>query len=47
VLINNKVIIGRHVDIVEENINLIGFKNNDGEYGNGDRERNNCVRTAS
>jgi len=41
------VIIARHVDIVEENINLIGFKNNNGEYGNGDRERNNTVGTAS
>jgi len=47
VLINNKVIIARHVDIVEENVNLIGFKNNDGEYGNEDRERNNTVGTAS
>jgi len=43
VLINNEVIIAKHVDIVEENINLIGFKNNDGEYENGDRERNNSV----
>jgi len=45
VLINNKVIIARHVDIVEENVNLIGFKNNDGEYG--DRERNNTVGATS
>jgi len=47
VLINNKVTIARHVDIVEENVNLIGFNNNDGEYGNRDRERNNTVGTAS
>jgi len=46
VLINNKVIIARHVDVVEQNVNLIGFKNNDEEYGNGDRERNNTVGTA-
>jgi len=41
------VIIARHIDIVEENVNLIGFKNDDGEYGDGDRERNNTVETAS
>jgi len=39
------VIIARHVNIVEENVNLIGLNNN--EYGNGDRERNNTVGTAS
>ena len=27
-LVNNKVIIARHVDIVEENINLVGFNEN-------------------
>jgi len=32
VLINNKVIIARHADIVEKNVNLFGFKDNDGEY---------------
>jgi len=47
VLINNEVIIAKHVDIVEENVNLIRFKDNDGEYGNGDGERNNRVGTAS
>jgi len=47
VLINNKVTIARHVDIVEENVNLIGLNNNDREYGNEDRERNNTVGTAS
>jgi len=26
------MIIARHVDIVEENINLIGFKDDDGKY---------------
>jgi len=41
------VIIPGHVDILEENVNLIGFKNNYGEYGNGDKERNNTVETAS
>jgi len=42
VLINNKVIIVRHVDIVEENVNLIGFKDDDGEYDyqDGGRDRN-------
>jgi len=45
VLINNEVIIAKHVDIVKEN--LIGFKDNDGEYGNGDGERNNRVGTTS
>jgi len=29
VLINNKVIIARHVDIIEEDVNLIGFKGED------------------
>ena len=29
VLLNNKVIIVKHVDIIEENINLVGFKDND------------------
>jgi len=47
VLINNKVIIARYVDIVEENVNLIGFKNDDEEYGDGDRDRNNTVGTVS
>jgi len=47
VLINNKVIIARHVDIVEEDENLIGFKINEGEYGDADRERKNTVGTAS
>jgi len=41
------MIIARHVNIVEKNVNLIGFKNNNGEYGIGDRERNNTVGTAS
>jgi len=35
-----------NINIVEENVNLIGFKN-DGEYGDGYRERNNTVGTAS
>jgi len=28
------------VDIVEENVNLIGFKDDDGEYEDGDKDRN-------
>lgn len=31
ILIKNKVIIARHVDVIEEDTNLIGFKCNDEE----------------
>jgi len=46
-LINNKVIFARHVDIAEENINLIGFKHDDGEndYEDGGRDRNEGKNT--
>jgi len=41
VLINNKVIIARHVDIIEENVNLIGFKGEDEENNYQDEARDN------
>jgi len=33
------VIITRHVDRVEKNVNLIGFKDDDGEYDYQDEDR--------
>jgi len=41
------VIIARHADIVEENVNLIGFKDDDREYGDGDRDRIDTVGIVS
>jgi len=41
------VIIARHIDIVQENVNAIGFKNDDGEYEDGDRDRNDTVGKVS
>jgi len=41
------VIIARHADIVEENVNLIGFKDDDREYGDGGRDKNDTVGTVS
>jgi len=43
----NKVITARHVDIVEEDVNLIGFKDDDGEYGDESKDRNDTVGTVS
>jgi len=41
VLINNKVIIARHVDIIEEDVNLIGVKGEDEENNYQDETRDN------
>ena len=41
VLINNKVIIARHVDIIEEHVNLIGFRGKNEENDYQDEAKNN------
>lgn len=46
VLIDNKIIIARHVDIVEEDVKLVGFKgdNNDNNNNSSENQNNESYR---